>query len=472
MKRLRRILQEDIGNGALNKMVNVITELSRYAMTFFLALYTLLGFWLVRKQEEEKRAALWQQNFLLFFLLLMGNMILYLNTGNEKVICFCGVQLLLSMFFLTLQHVIYPKSDRLLTHNLLVLLNVGFLMLSRLSFDKAARQFELAVFAAGITFLIPWIIRKAGRLRRYCWWYGAAGFGLLTAVLIAGSLSFGAKLAITIHGITFQPSEFVKILFVFFVAGMLYERQDLRQVAIATCAAAAHVLVLVLSKDLGGALIFFVTYLVMLYLATRQPFYFLAGLLAGCGAAWVAWKLFSHVQIRVQAWSDPFSVIEHGGYQVTQSLFAIGTGSWFGLGLGQGMPYKIPVVEEDFIFAAIAEEFGILFAVFLIFVYLCSFYMIFNIAMYLKDGYYKLVAAGLGTLVIFQAFLSVGGVIKFIPSTGVTLPFISYGGSSLASMFAIWAVIQGMYLKRSDEVAGSEKDEKKEKNEKAGKKIK
>lgn len=453
-------------------MVNVVTGLSRYAMTLLMAFYTLSGFQMVRKQEEEKRAALWQQVFLLFSLLLMGYLILYLNTGSEKVVYFCGAQAVLYLVFLILQHVIYPGADRLLNHNLLLLLSTGLLMLARLSFDKAARQLELAVLAAGLTFLIPWIIRRSGKLRGYYWWYGAAGLGLLTAVLIAGSLSFGAKLAITIHGITFQPSEFVKILFVFFVAGMLHERQDFRQVAITTCAAAAHVLVLVLSKDLGGALIFFVTYLAMLYLATRQPLYFLAGLLAGSVAAWMAWKLFDHVQIRVQAWSDPFSVIEHGGYQVTQSLFAIGTGGWFGLGLGQGMPYKIPVVEEDFIFAAIAEELGILFAVFLIFVYLCSFYMIFNIAMCLKDAYYRLVAAGLGTLFIFQAFLSIGGVIKFIPSTGVTLPFISYGGSSLLSMFAIWAIIQGMYLKRSDEVAEHEKDGKKEKRKKGKKPLK
>lgn len=441
-------------------------------MALLMAFYTLSGFQMVRKQEEEKRAALWQQAFLLFALLLMGDLILYLNTGNVKVLYFCGAQVILYLGFLILQRVIYPGADRLLNHNLLLFLSVGLLMLARLSFDKAGRQLELAVLAAGLTFLIPWVIRRSGKLRGYYWWYGAAGAGLLTAVLIAGSLSFGAKLAITIHGITFQPSEFVKILFVFFVAGMLYERQDFRRVVVTTCAAAVHVLVLVLSRDLGGALIFFVTYLVMLYLATRQPFYFLAGLLAGSVAAWMAWKLFAHVQTRVQAWSDPFSVIEHGGYQVTQSLFAIGTGSWFGLGLGQGMPYKIPVVEEDFIFAAIAEELGILFAVFLIFVYLCSFYMIFNIAMCLKDAYYRLVAAGLGTLFIFQAFLSIGGVIKFIPSTGVTLPFISYGGSSLLSMFAIWAIIQGMYLKRSDEVAEHEKDTKKEKSKKTKKSVK
>ena len=447
-------------------MVNLITELSKYAMILFLALYTLVGFQLVQKPEDEKKASLWQQNILFFFLHFMGNLILYLNTKNEKIVYFYGAQMILFLIFLILHHLIYPKSDRLLSHNLILLLSIGLLMLSRLSFDKAARQFEVAVLATGITFLIPWVIRKAGKLRKLYWLYGGAGFGLLLAVLIAGQLSFGAKLAITVHGISFQPSEFVKILFVFFAAGMLHEAQDFPRVMITTCAAAAHVLVLVLSKDLGGALIFFVTYLVMLYAATRQPLYFLAGLLAGSGAAWIAWKLFAHVQARVLAWSDPFSVIENEGYQITQSLFAIGTGSWFGLGLGHGMPYKIPVVEEDFIFSAITEEMGILFSIFLIFVYMCCFYMILNIAICLKDAYYKLVAVGLGTLVIFQVFLSIGGVIKFIPSTGVTLPFISYGGSSLLSMFVIWAIIQGMYLKRSAEVAENDKDRRKEKVEK------
>ena len=454
-------------------MVTIITELSKYAMILSLAIYTVLGFRLVRRNEAGKKAALWQQNVLMFGMQFLGNLTLYLSTENEKILLFYITQLGAFILFLVLQRVIYPNADQLLNHNMLLLLSVGLLMLARLSFDKAARQAELAALAAVLTFVIPVIIRKSGRLRNLYWLYGAAGFGLLAVVFIAGSITHGAKLSITVYGITLQPSELVKVLFVFFVAGMLHEAVDFKRIVLTSALAATHVLLLVVSKDLGAALIFFVTYLVMLYVASRQPLYFLGGLLAGSAAAWVAWKLFAHVQTRVLAWSDPFSVIDKEGYQIAQSLFAIGTGGWFGLGINQGMPYKIPVVEQDFIFSAIAEEMGILFALLLIFIYLSSFYMILNIAIVLKDSYYKLVAVGLGTLMIFQVFLSIGGVTKFIPSTGVTLPFVSYGSSLLGS-FLIWSVIQGMYLKRSDEVTKVEReaDEEKAKKEKKSKQSK
>ena len=220
-------------------MVNVITELSRYAMILMLALYTLQGFRLVNLQDEEKEAALWQQNILFFALHFLGNGILYLNTQNEKILYFYGAQVAAFVVFLVLQHLLYPRADKLLNHNLLMLLSIGLLMLARLSFDKAERQLEVAILAMGLTFLIPLIIRKAGKLRELYWLYGAVGFLLLAAVLILGSLSYGAKLAITIHGVTFQPSELVKILFVFFAAGMLHKQPDFRRVGVTTAAAAA-----------------------------------------------------------------------------------------------------------------------------------------------------------------------------------------------------------------------------------------
>ena len=153
----------------------------------------------------------------------------------------------------------------------------------------------------------------------------------------------------------------------FFVAGMLHEAVDFKRIVLTSALAAAHVLLLVVSKDLGAALIFLCDLSGHVLCGIQTTSLFSGGLLAGSAAAWVAWKLFAHVQTRVLAWSDPFSVIDKEGYQIAQSLFAIGTGGWFGLGINQGMPYKIPVVEQDFIFSAIAEEMGILFALLLIF---------------------------------------------------------------------------------------------------------
>ena len=248
-----------------------------------------------------------------------------------------------------------------------------------------------------------------------------------------------------------QPSEFIKIIFVFYVACMLYENTDFVQVCVTTAIAAAHVLILVISRDLGSALIFFVTYLVMLYVATRRLFYFAGGILAGCIASVAGYSIFSHVRVRVLAWQDPLSVIENEGYQICQSLFAIGTGGWFGMGLYQGTPNKIPVVEEDFIFSAISEELGGIFALCLLMVCVSCFLMFLNVAMQMKDQFYKLIALGLGTVYGFQVFLTVGGVTKFIPSTGVTLPFVSYGGSSLLSTMIMFSVIQGLYILRQDE---------------------
>ena len=169
------------------------------------------------------------------------------------------------------------------------------------------------------------------------------------------------------------------------------------------------------------------------------------------------------------AWSDPFQYIDKEGYQITQSLFAIGTGGWFGTGLYQGEPSKIPVVVEDFIFSAIAEEFGGAFSICLILICVSCFMMFVNIAMQIKNDFYKYTALGLGTLYGFQVFLTIGGAIKFIPSTGVTLPLISSGGSSIVVTIAMFAIIQGMYLLKEDEELRIEKERKRNAKAKAKK---
>ncbi len=254
------------------------------------------------------------------------------------------------------------------------------------------------------------------------------------------------------------------------MASALHESSTFFEVFTTAVVAGIHVVILVVSRDLGSALIFFVVYVLMVFVATKNPLYLLAGTIGGSGAAVIAYQAFSHVQVRVQAWRDPWSEIDSAGYQITQSLFAIGSGGWFGMGLFEGTPDSIPFVEADFIFSAVAEDLGIIFAMCLILVCISCFIMFMDISIKLKDSFYRLVAFGLGVTYIFQVFLTIGGGSKFIPLTGVTLPLVSYGGSSVFTTVIMFSIIEGLCMVKQDE----EKEERyvAKKREKAGRKEK
>ncbi|MDE5966070.1 MAG: FtsW/RodA/SpoVE family cell cycle protein, partial [Lachnospiraceae bacterium] len=243
---------------------------------------------------------------------------------------------------------------------------------------------------------------------------------------------------------------------------MLSERTDFKQVVKVTLIAGMHILILFVEKDLGGALIFFIIYAIMLYTATGKLLY-LIGLFGGGGAAAVfAVMLFKdsflqHVSVRILAWQNPWAYINNQGYQVAQSLFALGTGGFLGSGLTGGMPNLIPVAESDFIFSAIAEEYGVLFALALILICFSTFIAFMNAAMKCKRRFYKHLTVGFGTCYIFQVLLNIGGVTKFIPSTGVTLPLVSYGLSSVLSTLIIFNIVQGVYIIEKKEAMQVEK---------------
>ncbi len=440
-------------------MVTVITELSKYLMIILFACYTYESFSALKHSgsRERMQPILNRQLIFLFLIHLDAYLVIFAATEEPKMLGFYVMQVLLICGIQLIYRFLYKKAARIVTNHLCMLLVIGFIILTRLDEAKAIRQFTIAVAATVITLLVPLFIRYLHFLHRLSYLYAGLGIALLALVAVAGNTDYGAKLSFTFGSVSLQPSEFIKILFVFFAASMLYHSTEFRQVVLTTVLAAIHVLILVASKDLGSASIYFVTYLVMLYVATRDGRYMCLGMGAGAVAALVSYKLFSHVRTRVIAWKDPLSVIDGAGYQVAQSLFAIGTGGWFGMGLFLGSPNKIPVADEDFVFAAISEELGGIFAICLILVCACCYLMFLNIALQIREQFYKLLALGLGTTYGFQVFLTIGGVIKFIPSTGVTLPLVSYGGSSLLSTFIIFAVIQGLYIIREDEVIDEEK---------------
>ena len=448
-------------------MEHIITELSKYLIILLMMLFTFQCFTIFRKHDlEDKYQVLRKQIVLMLFMNFVAYGVLYMKTKETNMILMCGAVFLFIIVVQILYRVIYRKGNLLIVNNMCMLLSIGFLILSRLNFDKAVKQFEIVVVGMVLSFVVPVIVRKVKLLKDLTWLYGIVGIILLALVLVIAATSGGAKLSIDIGGVTFQFSELVKITFVFFVAGMLREDQSFKRVVITTAVAGLHVLILVFSKDLGSAVVFFVAYLVMLYVATKKPLYALAGLGGGTLAAVVAYFLFNHVRQRVEIWKDPIAVYDKVGgvYQTAQGLFGISAGGWFGQGLGEGMPNIIPVVDKDFIFAAICEELGAIFAICVLLVCMSLFLMIVNVSMKMSKPFYKFIAMGLGAEYAFQVFLTVGGSSNFIPMTGITLPLVSYGGSSVICSILMLAIIQGLYILREDE--GEELEKQRRKNEK------
>ncbi|MDO4556162.1 MAG: FtsW/RodA/SpoVE family cell cycle protein, partial [Lachnospiraceae bacterium] len=428
-------------------MAVVLSAITKYLITTMCAIYTISCLVVFRAKTEQKRTILIdRQQFCMFAFHFASYLILLLQTKNLKVALFYLVQFIFFKAAIWLYEHIYKNCSLVLMNNMFFLLSIGFVMISRISFDSAIKQFVIAVGAYCISLIVPVFMEKMKWIPKLGYFYGIVGILFLGLVFVVGSTKNGSTNWIMIgSSFAIQPSEFVKILFVFFLAAMYAKARDLKQVIIVTCVSAVHVLILVMEKDLGGALLYFMMYIVVSYVATGRAVYFFGGLVGGSAAGGLAYLLFSHVRNRVAAWRNPWEIIETSGYQITQSLFAIAAGGWFGTGLTLGRPTDIPVVESDFIFAAIAEELGLIFAILLIIICLCVFITFMNIAVQGKKLFYKLVGMGLGTCYIFQVFLNIGGVTKFIPLTGVTLPFISYGGSSVVSSFLIIGIMQGLY---------------------------
>lgn len=429
-------------------MQEYLIQLSGYFITLFILLYTLLSFWaFVFKQEDNYKAIFIFQDLLMFAALLFCFMdISLVSRQKQYVIFYLFVQGFL-IIGLLLVRILYKNANKLLLNNMFMLLGIGLFMISRLSHAKARKQFIIIVIAFALSLIIPYLISKINGLQKMTWLYATIGITMLVVVLVLGEFTRGSKLSFTLGGISFQPSEFVKILFLFLLAGCLWENTSLKRICVTSLLGGIHVILLVISTDLGSALIFFVSFVFVVLIASNNYLYLLAGVAGGAAAAFVAYQLFDHVRIRVLAWQDPWSYIDNQGYQITQSLFAIGSGSWFGMGILKGNPKSIPFVEADFIFSSICEELGVIVGICIILICISSFLMMIQIAIKTRDRFFQIIVYGIGIMYIFQIFLTIGGGVKFIPLTGVTLPFISYGGSSVMVSILMFFIVQGIYIR-------------------------
>ena len=341
-----------------------------------------------------------------------------------------------------------------------LLLAVGLAEIARLKPELFTAQLRWA--CVGIAFWALTVVLWE-RLRNFLAYPYV--LGIATTIILLLPLLFGVSIGgntnwLAFGGFSVQPSEFGKILLIFFLAAYLADHRavltlparrflflhlpPVRFIAPLVVLWGLAVLMFVIARDLGAALLFFGMAVLMTYMGTgRKSYVFLAGLFILVAAA-LSYALFGHVRVRFDIWLHPWADPNGMSYQVVQSLFAIGTGGIWGTGFAEGHPLLIPEVHTDFIFAAIAEEFGLIGAVFVLMCYALLFWRGSRIAMGVPRAEESLLAAGCAASLLLQAFIITAGVTKLLPLTGITLPFVSYGGSSMSASFILIGILTAL----------------------------
>ena len=361
-----------------------------------------------------------------------------------------------------------PKADPAILPIVFALSGIGICFVERLAPNLAMNQVMWLFLGVAFMVLVMAFVRNLDKVANYKYTLMIVGFLLLLSPLVPGlgQEIYGSRIWLGIGKFSFQPGEIAKIAIVLFLAGYLAQNRemlsvftwrvgpfnlpDIRTLLPLLLMWLVALVIVVFEKDLGSALVFFFLFLVMLYVATGKKFYLVVGLgliaIGGVGA----YLAFGHVQVRVDNWLDPFADAQNTGSQLVQGIYSIADGDLFGVGVGRGLAEQIPVVESDYIFAAIAEEIGLLGAAGVLLLFLCLAIRGFVTAARAKSDVSSFVAVGLTTMIVLQAFIIVGGVTRLIPLTGLTLPFISQGGSSLLASF----IAVGFLMRCGDEGTG------------------
>lgn len=400
----------------------------------------------MKAKKREKRLL----NLVYLLCLLLFTALGFLQQPFDKFALIMGVVLCVLIGY---SHFIvrrfYPDGDKFILIFASVLAVVGVAMLYRINPNTAIKQ--LIWIALGIIgyILIVVILPNLKSFAKYKNVYMIITLVLMPLALIFGTEQFGAKNWILIGPISFQPSEFAKIALVLYLAAALatYEskksfKEEVKQLFQPALVAGFSMGCMVLQRDLGSALIFFGISITLLYVATSKKKYVFTALgLAAIGSV-AGYTMFGHVRERVMIWRDPWKYALGSSYQIVEGMYSIAAGGLFGVGLGQGHFQNLPVKESDMIYAIICEEFGIIFAIGLMIIYFLLFYRGIRAAFVTKDSYSQLIAVGFSTMIACQTLVIIGGIFSVIPLTGITLPIISYGGSSVLTIFFALGILQ------------------------------
>lgn len=339
----------------------------------------------------------------------------------------------------------------------MLLASLGLIMIGRLKPALFLTQMRWLLLGLIVYLVLVFLGERFLRLLSYPYLLGVFCLLLLCSALFFGTEIGGSRNWIVFGPFAVQPSEFGKIVIIMFLAAYLTEHREvltlprhrllwlklpvLRFIAPLLLIWGIAILMFVVQRDLGSALLFFGIAVSMTYMATGRKSYVALAFAFFLGAAALSYSFFSHVRVRFNIWLDPWSDPSGSAYQVVQSLFALGSGGVWGAGFAHGHPNLIPEVHTDFIFAAIAEELGLLGSLGVMLVFALFFYRAIRIALACREEARMLLAAGIAVVFLLQAFIIIAGVTKFLPLTGITLPFVSYGGSSMIASFMLLGIL-------------------------------
>ncbi|MBN2879209.1 MAG: FtsW/RodA/SpoVE family cell cycle protein [Clostridia bacterium] len=330
---------------------------------------------------------------------------------------------------------------------------VSLIILYRLEPDLGIKQMIWVALGFSLMFVTAKVLAKLKNIDNRYFLYMGTGLTLLLITFVFGSVVGGAQNWIKLDslGISLQPSEFVKIFLVLAVSSVFCKKRKFYVYVLGVIFTMISILLLVLANDLGAALLYFIVFLFIFYAGKNSAWLTLSAFGAFVLAAYISYFLFSHVQVRVDAWLHPWSDPNDRGYQIIQGLISMVSGGAFGSGLGIGSPRYVPAYETDYIFTAINEEMGIIMGLLIIGFYVIIAYEGIKIALKQNDSFYALIAFGSTALLSVQTFIILGGILRIMPLTGITLPFVSYGGSSIIISFVLAGIILSVGSKNSAE---------------------
>ncbi len=411
---------------------------------------------------REKTYRIYTPLLMLALMNVIGFGLLAFENAAEADRIKTGVTALLFMLLLIVSYLLIRAlhmGDGYLFLPVTALMSIGLMMLTRIDPSYGERQMLWFIVSVGVFFVSYFMYRAVKIKNKLFWLYAGASVALFTATLLFGRTIHGAKNWIYFGNQGFQPSELIRILYVLALSclfgtgdGKLLSGSDTKKSMLITAYVYINLGFLVLQREWGIAVLFFIIYMAMYFVFGKKMSFLVINAAIAALGGYVGYKVLFHIQTRVKMWVDPFSDPTGRGYQIVQSLIAIASGGFTGVGLANGSPEYVPFVESDFIFSAVCEEFGILGGIGVILLFFIMVYRGFKIALAAKSSFDKRTAFGLSVMFGFQTFIILGGVVKLIPLTGITLPFISYGGSSLVTSFMALGILQAISVGEGDDI--------------------